>query len=225
MLHVLDNPIWNALVSGNKSLAIGSENAKYFKRDVSFFAGLKTNSPGDLAELHEIIPAKTLIVLFSTQEISVPAYWHIDTTKQILQMVYQPTQMPVEINQELVNLADGNIPAMMELTAMTKPGPFLERTIDFGHYEGIFYENKLVAMAGQRLQPQPYIEISAVCTHPSFTGKGYAASLIQSQIKKITRNCCTPFLHVETNNKTAINLYKKLGFTERTSILVYVLKK
>ena len=116
---------------------------------------------------------------------------------------------------EIVKLKDDNIPAMLELTALTRPGPFLQRSIDFGNYEGIFVEGKLVAMAGQRLQPAPYAEVSAVCTHPHHTGKGYAARLVASQVEHLMTSSRIPFLHVYPENTSACKLYEKLGFSTR----------
>ncbi|QHT70654.1 GNAT family N-acetyltransferase [Rhodocytophaga rosea] len=225
MTHILDNPIWNALVTGNKHFASGNEQAKYIRRDVGPFAGLKTNSERELNELHALLQEKSFVVLFTPGKISIPAGWDIKLEKALLQMVYQPQYPPMAQDTELIALQDEHIPAMLELTAMTKPGPFYSRTIEFGNYEGIFQENTLVAMTGQRLQPDPYTEVSAVCTHPDHTGKGYAAKLISSQIHKITAVSRIPFLHVFTDNRAACKLYEKLGFRERKQMLVYMLEK
>ncbi|GAA4419976.1 GNAT family N-acetyltransferase [Nibrella viscosa] len=225
MTHILDNPIWHALITGNKPLAYGSGNARYLKRDVGIFAGLKTNSDSDLTDLHALMPPKSLIVLFTADELTIPTGWRVELTKPILQMVYQPQQAQLVKDIDLVRLRDQDIPAMLELTALTKPGPFLPRTIELGNYEGIFQDNKLVAMAGQRLQPDPYTEISAVCTHPDHTGKGYAARLVRSQIGHITAAAHIPFLHLDLDNTAARKLYEKLGFQTRRHIRVYVLEK
>ena len=225
MTHILDNPIWNALITSNTHLAYGSEQAKYLKREVGIFAGLKTNSESDLSNLQLLIPERSLVVLFTPEELSIQAGWQVVLQKAIFQMVYEQVDSPRVDDQELVRLHEQDIPAMLNLTALTKPGPFLSRTIEFGHYEGIYKGNNLVAMAGQRLQPDPYTEISAVCTHPDYTGKGYAAKLVCSQISQITTVSRIPFLHVNTNNTAAYRLYESLGFQIRKSMLVYVLEK
>ncbi len=113
----------------------------------------------------------------------------------------------------------------MALTQLTHPGPFLERTIEFGNYEGIFNSGELIAMAGQRMHAYEYVEISAVCTHPDHTGKGYGRSLINNQVYKIVEETNIAFLHVRADNKHAIKLYKHLGFTVRSEINIYVLQK
>jgi predicted GNAT family acetyltransferase len=102
---------------------------------------------------------------------------------------------------------------MVELARLTKPGPFGLRTLEFGSYFGIFENEKLVAMTGQRLHIENYTEISAVCTHPEYTGKYYAFTLLQHQLKIILQNGQQPFLHVKEDNQRAIDLYIRLGFT------------
>jgi predicted GNAT family acetyltransferase len=210
--HILDNPIWNALITNNKHLAYGNEQAKCLKREVGIFAGLRTNSESDLSNLQVLIPEKKMVVLFTPEELSVPAGWQLVLQKAIFQMVYEQVDSPRVDDQELVGLQEQDIPAMLDLTALTKPGPFLSRTIEFGHYQGIYKGNTLVAMAGQRLQPDPYTEISAVCTHPEHTGKGHAAKLVRSQISQITAAARIPFLHLDTDNTAACRLYERLGF-------------
>jgi ribosomal protein S18 acetylase RimI-like enzyme len=224
-MHVLDNPIWQALLTGNKQWANGSEQAKYINRELGFFAGLRSNSEEELMDLMDRVSAKSRFILFTPEELSVPKGWRIALKKELLQMVYAHQQPPAAALDELTPLHDKDVPAMLELTALTNPGPFLSRTIDFGHYEGIFKENKLVAMTGQRLKPDPYIEVSAVCTHPAHTGKGYAAKLVASQVRHILAASRIPFLHVYPDNTGACKLYEKLGFHTRKQLWVYMLEK
>lgn len=221
--HVLDNPIWNALTTSNKHIASGSDNVKYLKRDVGIFAGLKNNFETELVELHSMIPEGG-IILFVPHEVKVPAQWKIKLKRDILQMVYEKGKMDLD-RKGIVPLQDEHIPAMIEITRMTNPGPFFNRTIDFGNYEGIFDDAKLVAMTGRRLQPDPYTEVSAVCTHPDHVGKGYAAKLVRSQVNSIIDISRIPFLHLYPDNTPALKLYEKLGFTLRRSMIVYFLEK
>jgi predicted GNAT family acetyltransferase len=222
--HILDNPIWNALQTGSSKLAEGDDLAKFLHRDVGLFAGLKENSIEDLMHLQEQTPLKTPAVLFVPAEITVPNVWSVLVTKPLLQMVYLH-QAPPEPLGEVVALSEKDVDAMLTLTAITEPGPFLSRTIDFGNYEGIFEAGELIAMAGQRLQPDPYVEISAVCTHPDHVGKGYAAMLVRNQIRSILERSRVPFLHVLPENTAACRLYLKLGFEIRREMLCYVLER
>ena len=125
----------------------------------------------------------------------------------------------------LERLRQQHVPSMMALTKMTNPGPFYERTIEFGNYYGVFHEGQLAAMAGQRMHAGPYIEISAVCTHPDHHGKGYATALIEQLIKVIRAQEGIPFLHVRADNTRAIALYKALGFLTRHEMTINILRK
>ena len=164
------------------------------------------------------------MVLFVPAEISVPGQWQILVKKPLLQMVYLH-KVPPAPRVESVELSEKDVPAMLSLTALTEPGPFLSRTIEFGNYQGIFEGEQLVAMAGQRLQATPHIEISAVCTHPNHLGKGYARMLVNNQIHDIREKSGIPFLHVLPENTAACRLYLKLGFEVRKEMLCYVLEK
>lgn len=114
---------------------------------------------------------------------------------------------------------------MIELTALTKPGPFGSRTHELGTYLGIRPQGKLVAMAGERLKVPGHTEVSAVCTHPEHTGKGYAAILMAEVMRRIRERGETPFLHVRADNGRAIEIYKRLGFRERKLGHFAVLRK
>ncbi|HSB92911.1 MAG TPA: hypothetical protein VLC28_07335, partial [Flavitalea sp.] len=129
MSHPLDNPIWNALNSGNNTLAYGTGSSMFIKRDVGFFAGLKDNIEEDLRDLYQLLPVKSVAVLFTVNDIPVPSCWEVRLRKELLQMVYQSKQPVVMDKNGIVTLGEENIPSMLELTSLTKPGPFLERTI------------------------------------------------------------------------------------------------
>jgi len=225
MAHPLDNPIWNALCTGNQDLAIGDEQARVLPRDIGAFAGVADYSPRAFARLHELSPVGAPTVLFTAEPISLPVGWNLLLHKELLQLVYAHSVVPAVASSHLVALQEQNIPAMLALTALTNPGPFLARTIDFGEYYGIFQDGQLVAMAGQRLQPAPYTEISAVCTHPEHLGSGYANLLMRHQLGRILAAGRTPFLHVYEDNTKAYALYQKLGFDLRKQLHVYVLEK
>ncbi|RTQ46317.1 GNAT family N-acetyltransferase [Hymenobacter gummosus] len=225
MEHPLDNPIWNALLTGNAPLAIGDELARVLPRDVGAFAGLAEYSPRAFARLHELTPANGPVILFTAGPVELPAGWQPRLHRELLQLVYPQPAAPAVDTSQLVALHEQHVPAMRALTALTNPGPFLPRTIAFGNYYGIFHEGQLMAMAGQRLQPAPYVEISAVCTHPAHLGRGYAAQLLRHQLGLIQRAGRTPFLHVYEDNLPAYPLYLKLGFELRQRLHVYVLEK
>ncbi len=225
MEELLDNPIYNALISGNKNFSHGKDEAKFFPENISPLAGLREYSQTDLNILSGISRVKSLYILFTLGEFHFPARWKILERMKILQMVYDNPVPLAEANPGFVTLGEQHVPSMLALTKMMNPGPFLSATIRFGNYKGIFDGSRLVAMAGHRLRPDPYVEVSAVCTHPDYFGKGYARTLISDQIRGILAGSGIPFLHVRTHNSIAIRLYQKLGFTIRREMIAYVIQK
>jgi hypothetical protein len=166
--HVLDNPAWHAFISGNKNLALGTDTAKAFPEEVSPIAGLQEYTTANFNTLYDITTSSKPVVIFTVDEPLISDVWSVLVSLTGLQMVYTGSALPVlEADEKIAPLTDEHIPQMLALTKLTNPGPFSSRTIDFGHYEGIFKEEQLIAMAGQRLHPFDYAEISAVCTHPS----------------------------------------------------------
>jgi len=112
-------------------------------------------------------------------------------------------------------LGDADVEAMVSLVALTEPGPFRPRTIELGGYLGIFHGEQLVAMAGQRLAPPGFREVSAVCTHPDARRRGYGSIVTAAVARAILERGETPFLHVAVDNVAAIPVYEQLGFTTR----------
>ena len=124
---------------------------------------------------------------------------------------------------EAVVLGPDDVPEMLDLIARTDPGPFRQRTIELGTYLGIRRESALIAMAGERMHPPGWTEISAVCTDPAYRGQGLAGRLVRAVAAIITERGETPFLHVAASNESAIRLYEKLGFTRRRPMPIPIL--
>ena len=225
MEHILDNPAWSALNSGNLHLANGEPAAKYFDKEVSPFVGLQEYTYQNLELLHRILPDNNPRFLIAPTELSFPKQWNVLGTLQGFQMVYEPNldnQFDVE---DTVALTNAHVPQMLALTQLTNPGPFASRTIEFGHYRGVFSDDTLVAMAGQRLHAGNYTEVSAVCTHPNHLGKGYARRLLQYHIHRMQLAGTIPFLHVRFDNFRAIKVYEDLGFAIRIPICFHFIQK
>ncbi|HEU5053225.1 MAG TPA: GNAT family N-acetyltransferase [Hanamia sp.] len=186
---------------------------------------MKTINDDSLHQLFEMVAPGRIVVIPTINELSISAEWEYLHTTNAFQMVFEGTKPVADLNQNITPLTKENVPEMIELTQLTEPGPFLERTIEFGNYKGIFINGKLAAMAGWRMQPFQYVEISAVCTHPDFSRRGLGTALMKDQIISILDRGKTPFLHVRRDNENAINLYKRLGFTVRSHMNFYVLQK
>ena len=140
------------------------------------------------------------------------------------QLIGTPVEAPAN-GIDIVTLGVDDVPAMMELTALTKPGPFSARTHELGTFLGIRVDGLLVAMAGERMKPEQYTEITAVCVHPSHRGRGYGQMLLSAVSRQIVSRGEIPFLHVFTNNHSAIALYRRQGMEIRRRLHVTVLKK
>jgi len=225
MDHILDNPAWNALINGNNQFSNGNESAKYFNEEISPFIGLKEYSQENFDILYDMIPHDSPVGFVVPGEIQVPDTWKVLGKISAYQMIYNLPSILAKIEIEPIPLTKEHVPEMLALTKLTNPGPFAERTIEFGNYQGIFDNGKLAAMAGQRLNPLPYAEISAVCTHPDHLSKGYARQLLQSQIQRIKAASGIPFLHVRNDNERAIKVYENSGFSTRKEMYFYFIKK
>lgn len=226
MEYLLDNPIYNALQSNQKAYAEGNVEACFYKKDITNFAGLKEYNEQSFADLALISNNSMLHILFSPKLLEIPADWNCIKHIEMFQMVYLNNQLPNQKNEVIIkDLARENVTEMKDLVELTQPGPFLINTIELGNYTGIFEDGKLVAMAGHRFHLSPYVEISAVCTHPDHLGKGLAYEVIREQIRRIQLKNQIPFLHVRQDNNGAIKLYEKLGFTIRKAMYAEVITK
>ncbi|WP_075779690.1 GNAT family N-acetyltransferase, partial [Streptomyces acidiscabies] len=143
----------------------------------------------------------------------VPAGWEVTFQVEGVQLV--DDGLDAAPDPEAVRLGAADVPEILDLVARTQPGPFLPRTIELGTYLGIRREGALVALAGERLHPPGYTEISAVCTDPAYRGQGLATRLVLAVAHGIRERGEVPFLHTGAGNTNAIRLYESLGFSLR----------
>lgn len=225
MNHVLDNPVYHALRTGDAHLSVGTDTVKFFEEQVSPFVGFDKDNEKGFAELYELLPSQRKALYATTSFIREPDGWQLLHKIEGLQFVFKGTANASEPLLTPVPLQQEHTARMVALAALTRPGPFGLRTIAFGNYFGIFKNDQLVAMAGQRLHAANYTEISAVCTHPDYLGKGFAAALMRQQLNLILEQGQIPFLHVRADNSRAIALYERLGFVRQRPVNFYFLKR
>jgi ribosomal protein S18 acetylase RimI-like enzyme len=219
----LDNPIWHSLNGPHRSLALRSEIAVRYQPDLFFTAALPESNASGFDDLKNLVPVGKVISLFGTPLTDNLGGWESLRVFDIPQMVCDDLKPCAPV--EAIQLTIDDVPEMRDLVALTEPGPFLSRTIEMGRYLGLRIGGRLVAMAGQRLHPTGFCEISAVCTHPDYRGRGYAGSLTTMQAESILAHQETPFLHLAPDNHVAKRLYKSLGFRQRAEIRVSVLRR
>lgn len=225
MNDLLQNPVFNALSTGDKQLSLGNERVKYFDEEVSPYAGFEEDNTNGFKELYQLFPPGRRILYAKPTAIIIPHGWQLQHEIKGLQFIYEGRNRIEGDFSSIVPLTEKHVDEMIELVKLTRPGPFGKRTIDFGYYHGIFDQDKLVAMTGQRLHVGNYTELSAVCTHPDHLGKGYASLLMQHQIQIILNNEQQPFLHVREDNDRAIAVYGRLGFVVSRPMYFYFMKK
>jgi predicted GNAT family acetyltransferase len=159
------------------------------------------------------------------QKVEIPASFEILFSCPLYQMVCMHPAAALKNDIPIRPLGAKDIPQMLELTGKTKPGPFFAQTYTMGDYYGIFQHEKLVSMAGERLQLPGYTEVSAICTDPEYLGNGYALLLTSFLAHKIQHEGNIPFLHVKTDNSRAIDVYKRAGFEIRKEIFFAIFRK
>ncbi len=222
--HPLDRPIWSALTTRQKDLAEGGARARRFPVAIGPFADLVDMSPQSFAELAAIMSGSEISVLFTPDAVAVPDQFKVLLAETGEQMIGTPAESTIA-GVEIVTLGPADVPDMMALVELTKPGPFGVRTHELGTFLGIKVDGQLVAMTGERMKPGNYTEMTAVCVHPSHRGRGYAQALLGAVARQIVARGEIPFLHVFSNNDSAIALYRRQGMEIRRRLHVTVLQK
>jgi ribosomal protein S18 acetylase RimI-like enzyme len=211
--HTLDHAAWASLTGPHRRFAETHGQAVRYPVDVSPFVAVSPDHDDgvwdDLAAL--VGPGGT--VPLTGPMAAAPAGWEPVGRGEGLQMI--GTGLEVAGDPDLVELESADVPEMLALIQRTRPGPFLPRTIELGRYLGIRHGGTLIAMAGERLHPPGWTEISAVCTDAGHRSEGLATRLVRAVGAGIRARGETPFLHVVATNTNAIRLYEQLGFVVR----------
>jgi len=211
--HPLDDPVRSSLTGPHACFAQRRGNVLRYPADVSPFLALPGQPhAADWADVAALAGPGALVALAGVR-VSPPDGWEttlIGAGVQLIDIRVQATD-----DGEAVRLGPADVPEMLLLAGRTKPGPFLPRTMELGRYLGIRRNGALVAMAGERLHPPGWTEISAVCTDEAWRGHGFASRLVRALVASIRARGETAFLHAVADNITAIGLYERLGFRLR----------
>jgi ribosomal protein S18 acetylase RimI-like enzyme len=222
--HLLDNPIWNSLRTGHAHLATGGTLARRYPFGIGPLSGLRETSTEAWAELVALIPEGDAAVLFLEQPPYLPRTMRMVLQDAIVQMICRGEPMRPACDHPVLPLGPPDFAEMIALATLAAPGPFRAETATLGGFYGIRVDGRLAAMAGERLQPEGFSEVSAVCTHPDFRGRGYAAVLVADVAQQIRARGRTPFLTVLATNTGAISVYERVGFEPRRQLVVAVVR-
>lgn len=223
-MDYLDRPIWHALRTRQSEFAVGNERALRFQTDVEPFAATSDDAPESIAALGKLVPAEGFLLLLQAEPSPCPPGAKVELSAAGVQMVLDKLATP-RGHANIEELTDADTPAMIELATLTKPGPFLARTHALGTFWGVKENGRLIAMAGERMKLPGMTEVSGVCTHPDFRGRGLAAILSHHVATDILARGETPFLHAYATNAAAIGVYDALGFKLRRHVAVTVLTR
>jgi ribosomal protein S18 acetylase RimI-like enzyme len=222
--HPLDYPVWTALTTSQACLSEGGALARRYPPAIAPFAAMTDMSPQSFAALGALMSPSDIAVLFTPDAVTLPDEFKILLADTGEQMLGTPAETSIS-GVEPVILGVDDVSAMMVLTELTKPGPFSPRTHELGTFLGIRIDGRLVAMAGERMKPANHTEITAVCVHPEYRGRGYAQFLLGAIARQIVARGEVPLLHVFSNNSSAIALYLRQGMAIRRRFHVTALQK
>jgi predicted GNAT family acetyltransferase len=206
------------------NFALGGDLARRYPATIAPMAGVGEISNASLNALAALMSPGDVVGLFGPEPVSEAGDLLVVTHKHIDQMICDRQDNSPHTGP-ITELTPADVPAMLHLVELTKPGPFSAGAIELGSYLGIRYAGKLIAMAGERMRFDGFTEISAVCTHPGYRGCGYASSLVRALVRQINTRGETPFLHLYSDNTIAAALYTKLGFALQRRLIVTVLRR
>jgi len=208
----LDNPVWYSLSETHKDISINYHNVKFYDPVYCPFGGFieYNNVASQIDEYSKLINHFFVVgekPLFSGKIL-------LKNELICLQMILEK-RIEINIGEKIKELDDSLAEALSILVNEVQPGYFKKKTNLMGNYFGVIKEGKLVAVTGERMKMKGFTEVSAVVTHPFYTGKGFAKQLVAHTANKIFDENKTPYLHVAETNFDAIRLYEKLGFKTR----------
>ncbi|HEU4532404.1 MAG TPA: GNAT family N-acetyltransferase [Steroidobacteraceae bacterium] len=232
MAHLLDNPFWASLTTSHAHLSVGYEHIKRYPAQFGPFVAVADSLRPVERELEELVAPGESVDVAGVGPPAFPRGWELLEHAFVLQMMCtRPIEVPKPIARWRVLQAQDR-DAMLALTKLVYPGYFRARTNEMGQYFGIDPEGgiaandgMLAAMAGERIATPQFVEVSGVCTHPSYLGRGYAGFLVSLLVNDILARGFTPFLHVSEQNARAIPIYERLGFTVRKRIELWLVRK
>lgn len=222
MKDLLDNIVWHSLIGPQAKYSAGNDVARRYARGFSPIVGFADAGHPDFGALAPYCGRDEQLYCVDWSG-ATPAGWRIEADSTMFRMVWEAAMPSVDEAADAVPLGPEHAPQAVELATLTHPGPFGPRTIELGEYFGYFEGGALIAMAGERMQAGSLREVSGVCTHPDYQGRGLAKRLMIKLIRRQMQRGETPFLHVMRANTGARRLYERMGFRNHREVAVRVM--
>lgn len=224
MSTLLDNIMWNCLSGPHAHFASGAGDVRRYAPGFSPIVGCRDAERPDFGTLANYCqPGESFY--FDIWSGVAPAGWRIDREAHMFKMIWEAPAPAADAAPDAVELRPEHAALAVELARLTNPGPFGIRTPELGEYFGYFDGSRLIAMAGERMCAGDLHEVSGICTHPDFQGRGLARKLTQKLVHRQLRRGKTPFLHVMSHNAPARALYARMGFRDYRETMVRVVTR
>jgi predicted GNAT family acetyltransferase len=218
-IHPLDRTAWSALNGRHAGFALVRGGARRYHPAYGVFAAVADASDASLADLGALVAEHGDVALLQPDPPSGIPGVVVAAQDAGVQMVAAALTEAPSPGFEMAKLGEEDAAEMLALASLTAPGPFFAKTHRLGDFFGVRQNGRLVAMAGERMKPDGFTEVSGVCTHPDHRGRGYAEALMRRVARRILARGETPFLHAYASNSGAIALYERLGFRLRRELL------
>ncbi|MBX9576359.1 MAG: GNAT family N-acetyltransferase [Caulobacteraceae bacterium] len=224
-MHPLDRPIWSALTTRQAHLAVGDGGALRFDAEHALFAAGADGGPDAARALARLVPDVGTIGLVEADPVTLPDGVRAIVQPACVQMLLGALTPSHGAEPAWIDLAESDAAEMLALATLTEPGPFFGRTHRLGGFVGVRLGGRLAAMAGERMKPEGFTEVSGVCVHPDFRGRGLAGALMRIVADRILTRGETPFLHAYAGKAEALALHRSVGFVVRRPMIFTLLSK
>ena len=219
----LDNIVWNSLAGPQARFAEGTGRIRRYARGCSpLIAWIDIEHP-EFDALNQYCEAGESFYCAGWTG-TAPSDWQIDVDAQMEQYVWDGPA-PRADDMPSVRLGKEHVAQALALVELTHPGPFGQRTIELGEFHGVFDSGRLIAMAGERMHAGELREVSGICTHPDYQGRGLARKLTERLVRTQLARGQVPFLHVMSDNHSARRLYERMGFRHHQGLPVRVMSR
>lgn len=214
----LDNPIWHSLLGPLNGFGESEGDTRWFPSNIAPFIAVPTADTLPALDAAAARGWRDPAYFFGVLPRTLPVGWHFSSMSNVLQLLPPPGDPQSAIDDDIRELGPADRAAMLALTRIAFPVFFRERTAELGQYLGIFSEGHLIAMAGERMALPGWQEISGVCTHPDFAGRGSARRLMRALLARHRQRGVATFLHVSEENHHARRVYESMGYVLRASL-------